>query len=285
MPIPRKENLRVRTDTLIILVALACAMPAVRCSAGEEVSLQAQVLAGIDRQYILIAPENDKAAFYWDGEINLYGRMGQEKYIHGVGEEFMPFGRDEHATTTARILRMDSNSMELFVKDRFDARSFGGDVSSREGTVVVAFSPPWKLAVYDGDTVEFAKSLESGLDVNARDGYGRSALMIAGFYGHKEIVSLLLEKGADISFAQKDGFTALTLSLAHPDIVALLVDRGAQITTNDLFEAASRGYAGAMKIFIARGANGQIKNQYGKTLSEVGAKYPEIVELFPAPGK
>lgn len=269
---------------MMIAAALVFAAPVSFCRAGEEASLQSSFLDSMDRQYILIVPENDKIAFFWDGEINLYGRMGQDTHVWGVGEEFMPFGPDHHATTTARIVKIDSGSVALFVNDRFDARSFGGEVSSREGTVVVPFSPVWKVAVYNGDAAEFAKSLEAGLDINARDGFGRSALMIAGFYGRADIVAQLLKKGADMSLPQKDGYTALTLSLAHPAIVGMLVEKGAKITNTDLFEAASRGYVETMKIFLAHGADSNVKNQYGRTLFEAGAQYPEMVKLFQGAG-
>lgn len=277
--------MRVRNNVIMMIAAAFVSVsPVSRCWAGNEASLRANMLESFDRQYILIVPENDKVAFFWDGEINLYGRMGREKHVWGAGEEFMPFGPDHHATTTARIAKIDSGSVEMFISDRFDARSFGGGVSSREGTVVVSFSPAWKVAVYNGNTAEFAKSLDAGLDINARDGFGRSALMIAGFYGHKDIVAQLLAKGADMSLPQKDGYTALTLSLAHPEIVDMLVKKGAKITSTDLFEAASRGYVGTMKIFLAHGADSNVKNQYGRTLFEAGAQYPEMVRLFQSSG-
>ncbi len=55
-------------------------------------------------------------------------------------------------------------------------------------------------------------ALDAGADVNGRDGYGRTALMLAAeslkVYKKADIVKLLLERGADPSLRDPDGWTA-----------------------------------------------------------------------------
>ena len=70
---------------------------------------------------------------------------------------------------------------------------------------------------------EIVKSLMfEGVDVNAKDSDGWTALMYAAQQGHVEIVNLLLKKGADISLKNNDGNTADELAYDHKFEQALL---------------------------------------------------------------
>jgi serine/threonine-protein phosphatase 6 regulatory ankyrin repeat subunit B len=66
--------------------------------------------------------------------------------------------------------------------------------------------------------------------VNAKRNDGRTALMIASERGHKEVVKLLLEKGADVNAKNKEGMTALKYASenGHKEIVELLKSYGAE---------------------------------------------------------
>src|SRR4026208_1906116 len=58
-----------------------------------------------------------------------------------------------------------------------------------------------------------------GADVNARSGKGMTALIMAAGYGYRDIVQLLLEKGADAYAETSDGDNALTAAVGGvPDI-------------------------------------------------------------------
>ena len=77
-----------------------------------------------------------------------------------------------------------------------------------------------------------------GADVAAKDDYGWTALHLAAGRGHKDVVALLLDRGAPTSPRRtKDGQTALHLAAGsgHKDVVALLLDKGADVaaTTED----------------------------------------------------
>jgi hypothetical protein len=74
--------------------------------------------------------------------------------------------------------------------------------------------------------------LESGADVNAQGASFGNALQAASDNGHKEIVQLLLERGANVN-AQPGGHYGNALQAAskygHKDIVQLLLESGAHV--------------------------------------------------------
>ena len=78
--------------------------------------------------------------------------------------------------------------------------------------------------------------LTSKVNINDTDVYGFTALMNAVAYNHKEVVSLLIDKGADINMNNKyDGDTAFIYAVnnGYENIVSLLLDKGADINIKD----------------------------------------------------
>lgn len=71
-------------------------------------------------------------------------------------------------------------------------------------------------------------ALANGADLEARSSFGRhesmTPLMLAAAGGHREVVELLVEAGADPSARSESGGTAATLAAeaGHPDVAALL---------------------------------------------------------------
>lgn len=49
--------------------------------------------------------------------------------------------------------------------------------------------------------------LEHGADIEAKDGYGWTPLLLAAQKGHEAVVRLLLEKGANIEAKGRDGWS------------------------------------------------------------------------------
>ncbi|KAH8585593.1 ankyrin repeat-containing domain protein, partial [Bisporella sp. PMI_857] len=74
-----------------------------------------------------------------------------------------------------------------------------------------------------------------GLDVEAADSFGRTALHHASDNGHLEVVTLLLEKGADLEAADIYGKTALHHASrnGHLEVVTLLLEKGADVKARD----------------------------------------------------
>ena len=65
-------------------------------------------------------------------------------------------------------------------------------------TTAFAQTDNWFDAIRSGDLETIKSFVEQGIDVNAVDNYGESALMMASRWGHLEIVELLISKGADV---------------------------------------------------------------------------------------
>jgi ankyrin repeat protein len=57
--------------------------------------------------------------------------------------------------------------------------------------------------------------LDHGADVNASNGFGNTALMLAAEKGHAEAVALLLQRGADVDATNNRGRTALQMAAKH----------------------------------------------------------------------
>ena len=83
-----------------------------------------------------------------------------------------------------------------------------------------------------GDIEGLKAALGAGLDVNARDSQGWTALMHVVNKGFTLMVPLLLEAKADLDMRAPDGATALFMAAVHghSEIIALLTEAGADIS-------------------------------------------------------
>ena len=105
-----------------------------------------------------------------------------------------------------------------------------------EGTFANAdTSPAQRLseAAVTGDIAAMKQGLAGGADPNAKDPQSGSTLLAAAaLMGHTEIVTLLLEHGADVNARSRDDGTALHAAafLGRTETVKLLLEKGADTT-------------------------------------------------------
>ncbi len=97
------------------------------------------------------------------------------------------------------------------------------------------------LAAFVGDLEKIKSFLKQGIDVNAKDRYGRTSLHLAVISGQKDVIELLIDKGAEVnaktaevkdsSLFNPPGLTPLHLAVVYPDyeVAKLLIENGADI--------------------------------------------------------
>ena len=109
-----------------------------------------------------------------------------------------------------------------------------------------AADTPLMRAALNGSAAEMRALIDTGADVNARNGAGATALMWAVTDAEK--VRLLLDKGADVRARSEDGRTALHIAVMRSgasDVIRQLLAHGASATEKG---------AGALPIDIAANA-------------------------------
>ena len=109
----------------------------------------------------------------------------------------------------------------------------------------------WSAAVHAGDLETLARLADTGADLNARDGHGQTALMIAAHQGRAEVVTFLVARGASLDDTAKYGLSALMLAVVagHHEIVRLLAAAGADRT---LRGSGAPGFADKTALDLAR---------------------------------
>ncbi len=79
----------------------------------------------------------------------------------------------------------------------------------------------WRDAAIAGDVSSMAEILGDGGDVNVKDKYGQTAVMLAAMHGRHEVVKLLIEAAANLDVTAKYGLSALMLAVVnHHDAIA-----------------------------------------------------------------
>src|SRR5436190_13873783 len=97
-------------------------------------------------------------------------------------------------------------------------------------------------AAESGNLDRLRSLLEGGINPNAEDEEGESALRLACWRGHTEIVELLIAQGANVNFATDSEFyTALMIASyhGHTDIVRILLKHGAKVNAEDDYNATA----------------------------------------------
>ena len=74
--------------------------------------------------------------------------------------------------------------------------------------------------------------------MNAKGENGATPLIPAAATGHKEVVELLIAKGADVNAKPEDGATPLDWAKRHPETAALLRKHGGK--TGEELKAARK---------------------------------------------
>jgi len=113
--------------------------------------------------------------------------------------------------------------------------------------------------------------LDQGADANEKAANGGdSAITVATYSGNITLMEMLLDYGADIEIANKDGQTPI-IRTKNTLALSLLVKRGANINAKDNYGytalrwATQNGNIPAMKLLLDSGANTEIRCNLGRT--------------------
>ncbi|MDX1741113.1 MAG: ankyrin repeat domain-containing protein [Rhodothermales bacterium] len=84
-------------------------------------------------------------------------------------------------------------------------------------------------AALTGNVEAVQHHLAAGSDLNARDEYGSTPLIVASTFGRTEVARALIVAGADLQAGNSDGSSPLHIAsfLCYPEIVAVLLEHGA----------------------------------------------------------
>lgn len=120
----------------------------------------------------------------------------------------------------------------------------------------------------------------SGLNNYSPDGF--QPLGLASFFGHTEIVRLLLERGADFGSASKNGLSVTPLNSAaagkHTEIARMLLENGADPNFRQaegftpLHAASQNGQREMVELLLKYGAKKELKTAQGLTSLDLALK-------------
>lgn len=149
----------------------------------------------------------------------------------------------------------------------------------------------FREAALQGQIETVREAIDQGVEVNATDIEGRTALHFASFNGHTDIVLSLLAKGAVVDRRDKMGRTALMFAASGSNqetVSALLkakadpniVDSGEGFTA--LMHAAAEGQLEVVKILLSQGADATIRDVDGDTALNFASRngHSDVVQLF-----
>lgn len=114
----------------------------------------------------------------------------------------------------------------------------------------------WEQAIRKGDIDCLHSFVQQGTNINTKDGYGQSGLMIAAMHGLSSVVQYLVDQGAELNLTAKYHLTVLMLAVinGHVEIVRSLVAAGAD---QSIQGAGASGFHGMTAMDLANGQKRQ----------------------------
>ncbi len=142
-----------------------------------------------------------------------------------------------------------------------------------------------------GDVLEVEQTLAAGANINKKNRFGQSALMLAATMGRLAVAELLVEEGADINAKDMEhGRSVLMFAVAdgHLAVAELLIAKDVNVNAknNDgytaLMFATIRGRLEIVKLLLENDADITIKNNWGETALGIARERNEtaIVQLI-----
>lgn len=148
-------------------------------------------------------------------------------------------------------------------------------------------------AALDGDINLIKDAVSSGVDVNAINEQGQSALMLTSFNGHLPVIKFLIDNGANVTIKDENSRNALMYASTGPfnESVKYLLASGAKADINAIDNvenwtavmfASGEGQVSVMKTLIEAGADIKMVDIDGESSYDfaVANKHPEAAEYL-----
>ncbi|XP_011496279.1 PREDICTED: ankyrin repeat and KH domain-containing protein 1-like [Ceratosolen solmsi marchali] len=150
----------------------------------------------------------------------------------------------------------------------------GAEINSRTGSKLGI--SPLMLAAMNGHTAAVKLLLDMGSDINAQIETNRNtALTLACFQGRHEVVSLLLDRKANVEHRAKTGLTPLmeAASGGYVEVGRVLLNKGADVNATPvpssrdtaLTIAADKGHCRFVELLLSKGTQVEVKNKKGNS--------------------
>jgi CubicO group peptidase (beta-lactamase class C family) len=151
-------------------------------------------------------------------------------------------------TATAAMMILTVLVAEGYVRQETSAED-AGRLSKAPGVSL-------HVAALQGNTDAVRQHIAAGTDLNEKDAFGSTPLIIAATFGRDEVAKALIEAGADLGIRSKEGSSPLHVAafFCRTEIVKALLDKG---------------------------ANKYLRDNYGNTpLESVSAPFEDVREVY-----
>jgi ankyrin repeat protein len=135
-------------------------------------------------------------------------------YLLPVGFLVLPFFHISFLNT----MEMPPNHNSHYLKKPSDKPSLQKTTRSKQHTI--------HQAAHRGDIANVQLFLKNGVDINSVEKErGQTALHMAAFKGHNELIEFLLQRGALIGITDKEGKTPLHLAASIVSTVLIIITK------------------------------------------------------------
>lgn len=144
--------------------------------------------------------------------------------------------------------------------------------------------------IKSNDKESLVSAIQNGLDINSKDKYYKTPLMLACLEGNYKMAEYMISQGADIKATDNFQWTALhfTCHSGQKDIAELLVNNGAILDAQSfnggtpLMRAIESSKVGIILWLIQKGAKIQIENKKGQTALDIAEAYgdPRVINII-----
>ena len=148
------------------------------------------------------------------------------------------FTKEQFAQINTHVREEDRTSWlsNLLLINTNDHRLDTVGLLLQSGVCMEAVESSLRCAAQNGHEAVTKLLLENGANVAAANKEGWTALTVAAKCGHEAVTKLLLDHGADVAAGNKESFTALMAAAlgGHETVTQLLLDRGADVAAADI---------------------------------------------------